>query len=492
MKFLTVAILFFLASIRFVNLLNIPIFIDEQTYLKLGANSLRDSNQYFASLKYLVFPVVPWILAVFEFIFPKINPLLLGRVIMVIADLLSAFFVYKIAKTVINQKYGIFSVLVYLLLPLNFFHSRVILLEPLTNSFFLIGLYFYLKNFVCSNKKKGAQPGFKYISTTAALTLSFLSKPLAIVCFCSLPIFTIANILNQKGKLPKNIFVKLAAPFLIFTAVFVISLPLINIVWQGFSDYRAPFNIFGLLINLKNNLWLTFWWLKVYLTPPILGVISAAIFYAALKREWYIIGIAVWLGVIIFLENLIGTNFLPRHLYLVAAPTALLAGYILYSIWIKTNNLARIAVVIAVLSVPVLSIFRMLSNPYVANLALEDKQQFFTDWTSGQGLALLASDLKQLPKDRDILIFSEAEVGFGWALKNIYQIPGVVVIDTNLMDVSYKSINLASVKPQGDFDQYLLLNRNTEPPSTWNIRLVKSYQKLPGLRLLKLYKYDGE
>ena len=153
MKIITVVSIALLIGFRFLNLTKIPIFIDEQTYLKLGEIAVNNKDDLFLSLKYLVFPVVPWILGIFQLLFVSIfNVLYLSRFLMVVADLISAFFIYLVGKRLLGPKYASFCVIIYLIIPLNFFHSRIVLLEPITNMFFLAGLYFYLGNFD-ENKK---------------------------------------------------------------------------------------------------------------------------------------------------------------------------------------------------------------------------------------------------------------------------------------------------------------------------------------------------
>ena len=172
MKYVTRLILVFLIALRFLNLGKLPFFIDEQTYIKLGESAQYPHN-LFLSLKYLVFPVVPWILGFFKFFLGSfINPLYLGRSIMVVADLIASLFIYLIAKKLINTRYAIFSTIVYLTIPLNFFHSRIVLLEPITNMFFLAGLYFYLGFFDPRNKIRA----FIFLEMTLPFVIWLLLK----------------------------------------------------------------------------------------------------------------------------------------------------------------------------------------------------------------------------------------------------------------------------------------------------------------------------
>src|SRR3989304_5006188 len=109
MKIITLVSIALLIGFRFLNLTKIPIFIDEQTYLKLGEIAVNNKDGLFLSLQYLVFPVVPWILGIFQLIFASFfNGLLLGRLVMVVADLISAFLIFLIGKRILNPKYAVF------------------------------------------------------------------------------------------------------------------------------------------------------------------------------------------------------------------------------------------------------------------------------------------------------------------------------------------------------------------------------------------------
>jgi len=189
MRIVAVVSIILLTVLRFVNLTKIPIFIDEQTYLKLGEIAANNKESLFLSLKYLVFPVVPWILGIFQLIFASLfNGLLLGRLVMVVADLISAFLIFLIGKRILSPQYAVFCALVYLTIPLNFFHSRIVLLEPITNMFFLAGIYYYLENFNADRKVEIRKSISKILSVAILFSLSFLSKPIALVSFSVLPI----------------------------------------------------------------------------------------------------------------------------------------------------------------------------------------------------------------------------------------------------------------------------------------------------------------
>src|SRR3990170_3490271 len=194
--------------------------------------------------------------------------------------------------------------------------------------FFLAGLYFYMGNFD-EDKKVAIRESIPKILTAGLLfLLSFLSKPLALVSFSALPIVAIFFWLNDKKRSSKKLFFYLGILLFIFVFVILLSSPLIFSVWRGFSDYRVSPNANQMLVNLKNNLWLVWWWSKAYISTALIFAVFISFIYAVFIKEWKVLWIICWLVAVIFLESLIGTNFLPRHLFLISAPIAMTAGFL--------------------------------------------------------------------------------------------------------------------------------------------------------------------
>src|SRR3989344_8659821 len=125
--------------------------------------------------------------------------------------------------------------------------------------------------------------------------------------------------------------------------------------------------------------------------------------YAVFIKEWKVLWIICWLVAVIFLESLIGTNFLPRHLFLISAPIAMTAGFLFVKISDRFGNVIALLLMTLLFLMPLKINTQIVSNPENAPIALEDKQQFFEDWTSGVGLDRAASQLKNTSSEKEIL-----------------------------------------------------------------------------------------
>ena len=481
--YLLIFVMFLLIFVRFINLNKIPIFIDEQAHLRMGEVSLNGFGNLFSSLSYRIFPVVPWILGISQILFGNVvNYLVLGRAIMVIADILSALFVYMIGKEIFDRKYGILAAIVYLSLPLNFFHSRLVLLEPITFMFFIGALYFFIKN---RSKNYGKLPLAQSGLIGSFLALSFLSKPTALVLFTAFPIIFINSWVNTKTKSIAQIAKDLLPILLIVCVGLAITIPVTFSVWSKFSDLLVWNNPASILPIFKKNLWLTWWWLKAYVTMPIIALSLLATIFSLLSKMWRISWIYLWFGAIVILNSLLAIFFFPRHLYFLAFPISLLTAYILYELSKRTSQFIWIPFIFFFLVIAWKVDFQIVANPQIAPIALEDKQQFFEDWTSGVGLDGVSSQLQKISRDKKILVFTEADESFGWALTHLYNIGNTTIIESEMLNDRRSMLNL----PKKD-NIYVVLNREPDPPQGWPLELVGAYPKHTERRYIKIYKYQ--
>lgn len=483
-----IVIFLILVLIRFINLTHLPIFIDEQTYLQLGDQATKDIGKSFESLNYMVFPVVPWILGFFQLIFKNFfSPLLIGRSVMVLTDVISAGFIYLIGKKLLDKKYALISALIYLSLPLNFFHSRIVLLEPVTNVFFLAGLFLFINRANRINKFNTKLFG-QIIPILCFLSLSYLSKPNGLVSFSALPIYAALSNVKNSRKILKEKFYSIVIAVFILALVLAVTAPFSFLVWKGFSDYRIGNNMGLILFVLKKNLWLTYWWTKNYVTIPVIISVILSFLYVCSSRKWKFAWIFVWLASATLINCLFGVFFLPRHLFLLSPAIALSSALIF---WFSFKNSKLIITGLIIFSFVFLVLwkinYKIVFNPKTAPIALEDKQQFFEDWTSGSGLEKVAAKLKELSNSQKILVVTESNGGFGWSLTNLYDIGNSKVIEAelepnkNMLEVPK---NIGDNKPT-----YIILNKIIDPPPSWPLDLIAVYPKVNERRFIKIYRY---
>lgn len=486
---ITYILLALLALLRFISLDKIPIFIDEQTHLYYGQLSFTDFDSLFETVQYRIFPVVPWVLGFAQMISRQsVNPLILGRAIMVLSDIISCVLVYHFAKKLISKKYALIAALIYLGLPLNFFHSRVILLEPMTNMFFLAALLFFLKVLDVQNVLSVRSRFTSMAFTTAMLALAFLSKPTIIVSFVTLPLLFVNRLIGEKTQKLKFKIRGFALITLVVLFVMIIA-PIVIPVWHKFADLFVLNNMDLIITNFKKNLWLTWWWSKVYITLPIILLTLASLIYTIVFNKWKVMWLHIWLFLIITLNSIFALFFFPRHMYPMAAPISLVSAFLIFEISRKSNYIFAILLTLLAISFSLRINSQILLNPETAPIALEDKQQFFQDWTSGVGVENIANDLKELSKDQKILALVEKDGGFGWSLQHLYKSGSTTFIESEIDEQTILGLDSLSTQYQ---EIYLVLNRDPDPPRSWPIALVSAYPKLLGVRYIKIYKYKYE
>lgn len=478
-------LLVILIILRFINLDKIPIFIDEQAHLRMGEVSLNGFGNLFFPVSSRIFPVVPWILGISQILFGNVvNYLVLGRAFMVIADILSSLFVYMIGKEIFDRKYGILAAIVYLSLPLNFFHSRLVLLEPITFMFFIGALYFFIKN---RSGNYGKLPLAQSGLIGSFLALSFLSKPTALVLFTVFPIIFITFWVNTKTKSIAQIAKDLLPLLLIVCVGLVVAILVTFSVWSKFSDLLVWNNPASILPIFKKNLWLTWWWLKAYTTMPIIILVLLSIFFSLLFKIWRMSWVFIWLVAMMLLNALLAIFFFPRHLYFLAFPISLLTAFILYEFSKRSSQFIWMPLMFFFLVIAWRIDFQIVTNPQNAPIALEDKQQFFEDWTSGVGLDKVASQLKKISSEKEIFVYVETDGGFGWALAHLYDIGNTTIIESKMLNDRESMLYLPKKE-----NIYVILNREPDPPQSWPLGLIEAYPKRTERRYIKIYKYQGE
>ena len=530
-KLLTLFI-FFISLLHFINLNHVPIFADEAIFLYQADKIIENPRNLLISLEEAQFPVMTWVLAAVHLATPKFNPLLTGRLLSVLADLLSAFFIFLIGRKIGNKFSGLLSAALYLSFPLNFFHARLVLLESLTNFFALSTVYFVL--LAAGNQKFK----LKYsLAIFISSLLAFFTKPLAIVSI--LPSFLIpimfsfkegffkmnfrrlAFSYNRFGKTPlsqsgdagkarfqaslqndskavesllkktphfqcgeayRNILIGILPAIMIIAMVFVLVPNQVlsmhtNQITRSFSLMFAEFRV---------NLWKSLFWSRVYLTEPILLFAIICALWFSLKKNWKIIWLSLWALSTVAIKSYFIKFFFPRHLFFLAAPIALLAAYGLSNLYQYKKGFV-IPLMLLFLLLPLQKDIKLVLNPKTA-LVGEERQEFYEDWPSGVGLDEIAKNLKSLSDNKTIYVYVENEPLTAWALPNLFDIGKAEIYPSNDLLWNRESFYKTLQSRLSKDNLYLILNHYPYLSSDWKFQLINSYPKGPH-RTINLYKY---
>jgi len=161
--------------------------------------------------RFVEFPLYSLFHVYFARIFPWITFEEAGRLLSISCTLISAFFLYKIAKIFFSKYVALFSVFLYLFLPFNIYFTRVILPEPLAVMLGVTGLWFFLKYEKNHNLKN-------LIIYSTLMSLAILVKPY-MVFYNFYPIYFFWKKYGLKKFINKNtviVFLITFTPFILW------------------------------------------------------------------------------------------------------------------------------------------------------------------------------------------------------------------------------------------------------------------------------------
>ncbi|MFH2062026.1 MAG: glycosyltransferase family 39 protein [Candidatus Beckwithbacteria bacterium] len=462
-----------LLILRFINLINIPIFGDESLYINFAKNINQNfKNHYLDSISYGVFPVFIWLQAFFHQLFNStINPLLLSRIVAVVADIISTIFIYLIGKKIYGRIYGYISTIIYLILPLTFFHSRLALLESTTHMLMIIAIYLSVLGIKSTSLLKRFNS--QWILTMAIiLTLAFFTKPLAIISFAPVflvPLFFKSKIVHMKTS--KNIWLNYFTAFLL-TGI-IIALLYIP-VKHHFSKFIFTSNLFSFqaIGFFLSNLIKAFSWSRIYFTPPLLFIIITVFIYSLLKRKLPLLWLSFWLIQGLLLSSFFGSYFFPRHLFLLASPATFLVSYSFYKL-IKKNNPSYLLLCFVLCVPAIYLLIQIINNPHSANIAGEDKQQLYENWNSGVGLFEISQKINQISKQQRITVLIENDPSIIWPFNYLYKLNNVNIITSDQL-LNQKDINFHQIANQINDPIYFIIAINQDFHPNKNNQLILS------------------
>lgn len=147
--FILIVILFLF--FRIANLTSIPIFNDEAIYLDWGWRETTSPGNLFYSLYDAKQPLLMWFFGISEQIF--LDPLFAGRLISVMAGLVTLFGLYTLCKEYFTRRVGYLTSLLYIVSPLFSFFDRQALMESAIGSVGVWVCYFLLRYREKNNQK---------------------------------------------------------------------------------------------------------------------------------------------------------------------------------------------------------------------------------------------------------------------------------------------------------------------------------------------------
>ncbi|MCJ7740894.1 hypothetical protein MUP32_06320 [Candidatus Microgenomates bacterium] len=481
----------FLCLIRVVNVSRIPIFWDEAIYLSIADGFRKEPARLLNSFSFYAYPVMVWIQTLLETILPFVSKLILGRVFLISTDFISAFLVFLISKKFYGKYIAAVSSLIYLALPLTVFHSRFVMLESITNMFVLLALYRAIIHAL--DTKNSGKVSLKWIVSEAFfISLSFFTKPLALVSFIAILILPLIILLNKKpvrfDKI-KTVFFDLIFSFGlagIIIAIFVLP------QWHEYASYMTEKGSFTInsLIHFRVNLWKAAWWSGAYIGDTAIFLMGLFFIWALIKRMWTVLFLYLWILTVFVIDSLIVASFYPRHIYPISVPVAFILA-IFWGLVYKKRPLVSLIALVFFLFFLININLQIIFHPEEAPIALEDKQQFFDDWSSGVALDKTAYKLNYLSKGEKYVLVTNGDPLLTWALVNEYKLDGVEILDTGRVWTDKLALNAIINGRCEKVNCFLVLNQNFDDVPSNRFTLTETIPKGRN-RKINIYRYSDD
>lgn len=451
---------------RLINSNSLPLFSDE-AYVIVRAQEIWRTGDWLAMVKLTTQPVLIWLVAFFTKL--PLDQVFAGRLVSAIFGLITALLITQTAGKFIHPKAKWIVFLLMMLLPFTFFYDRTLLFESSLLTWMTLAIFIPVVGL----------PG-------AILTkqIGWLAVPLAVF-------------LHFRNK--RLVFISLVAALVIPFAVWFIALgSWEQIVKINFMQTAIPL---GASANFKTNLLRAKLWLISYVTLPILflallGLIKESVDSVKKRSLSQILIIGLWsLSVLIF-EAKVAVIFYPRYLYPMLLGVVLLATSAAWMLYTLVSGFKKTLLRLTVLFVsPIIILYpsvkfdyTLMNSPLRAPLALEDRLQFFEDWTSGVGSSEFYKEInKFLHNNNDRLtVYVEGENPYYVTLNRgkmqNYEIKIASWLNEPLTEV-----------PQEVFEEkaevWFVRNRHPDIPDDWPVSLITQVQKSPS-RSVYLYRVN--
>lgn len=460
---------------RLTNLTKLPIFTDEAIYIRWSQIGAQDANWRFISLTDGKQPLFTWVTMALLRLVPG-DPLFVGRLTSVLTGAFSLVGIWFLAWELFkNRRVAFLSSILYLVLPFTLMYDRMALYDSMVGTFYIWNLYLAIR-LVREVRLDLA------LILGMTLGLGMLNKTSGFISLYLLP-GTLLLFDMKKPKLLSRLWqwlvlVGIAAVLSqIFYSILRLS-PFFHMISQKdvvfvypFAEWlRHPFEF------LQGNLIGLFDWLRTYLTLPIF-IASLVPFFVPWKnlREKLVL-YGYWLVPFVGLA-MIGRILFPRFILFMAMPLLVLAALTID--WLLTRlkpKLWKMAGLIAIFSMSILTDYFIIADPLHAPIHDADKGQYVDSWPAGWGVAEVNAFLAGETKKGKVAVFTEGTFGLLPAAIEMYFIgnPNIEIqgkwplpekIPTEFTDS-------AATKPT-----YFVLNQTQETPEGWPLRFIFEYQK---------------
>ncbi len=399
------ALLIFFVGFRCINLLGLPLYLDEGLYIYWAWLFKTNSSFAYVSLSDGKTPLFMWLVAGVEPIFH--NLLLAGRMVSVFFGAVTALSWFLILKKFTNVQTGLLFLVFFTLTPYSLLVERMAFVDSMLTGLGSLGLvllvYATHKKALLLAVLSGVSLGLAYMTKTAA-TL-FVIEQLMVGA-----LLTVEQLLHKKLKTGLLMIICLAVVFVSYqqTANFMRvgghrSWPMIAIketqITYSAADIVKNITQVQDFSNYLKNAPLLGQYIVMYLGVLFILAVFGAVLIIQKDRKmiWLVVyTIGLYLGIFVFSKLLAS-----RYFYPVVPPTVALASIGAYALWQTKHQFIKplFATIVALL---LLQDILMVLSPTHALYAYDDQGYFVITELSAPGIQQMVKIIAN-QKDQSIV-----------------------------------------------------------------------------------------
>ncbi len=317
-------LLFLFGVTRLLNLSGFPIFTDEAIYIHWAQLMRSDWNDIFISKMDGKQPLFMWLVALaLSF---KLDPLITGRFITILASLFSLVGVFYISKTLFNYRVGFFSVLAWIFCPYLLFFDRLALVDGLLTAFGVWSVATAV--YILKNPKSGI---FPYLLLGGFIGCAYMTKATALLLA---PIPFVFLWLGREQGNQKWVFKSIAA----LGCAVLVALPyFLSQTGLAISDRDLIVHRQDLVLTPNELLSLPWaiWYRNaeiiwefycVYITWPVLTLLGFAVASIFFEKNYLGVGVIFWAVFPTLAIILVAKGFFSRYFVIALPPLTILAA----------------------------------------------------------------------------------------------------------------------------------------------------------------------
>lgn len=406
----------FYFALRLVHLGSLPIFTDEAIYIRWAQIGGYDPNWRFISLVDGKQPLFVWFIMLSIRLIS--DPLIAGRIVSVFAGFFTLLGIFALTRELFKStKISLLAVLLYVVFPFAQVYDRMALMDGMVGTFAVWGSYFSV--LLVRKIRLDIAYTLGFIIGAGAITKSSGFFTAYLLPF-SLLLFDFNSKIRIKQLLRWGIFAGFA--FLLSEVIYnLLRLsPFFYIIAQKNASFVFPFSewIHHPFQYFLNNLLHLSDWAYSYLTPSYLVLILASFILA---KEYFREKLLLLLYFILpFIAlALFGKSIFPRYIYFMTLsliPIAALGlSKIIDILTLRFNkfraSLVSLVTILIIVIYPLTISLLLVFNPFKAQIAESDINQYITRWPAGWGVSESVDFFNRESKNRKIFIATQGTFG---------------------------------------------------------------------------------